>query len=733
MKNQFGKIMGVCLFIGSFIGVAQTSNEGRVIAKFTTDPIQIDGILDEKVWANADSISDFYQYFPTDAQKANNQTIVKILYDANYLYLGAIAKSKGNNFVVSSLKRDFGGTSNDNISFLFDTFNDGANAFVFGVTPYGVQREGLVSGGGADFNTTWDNKWQVESKMYDDYYVVEVAIPFTSLKFVEGSESWRFRAYRWDLQTNEQSTSTRVPQNQLLSSLAYMNELVFEKPLGRSRTPLTLIPYVNALAEKDFVLDDSNTTLKVGGDAKIAISNGMNLDITINPDFSNVEVDDIFTNLTRFEVFLPEKRQFFIDNADLFSNYGSGLDDRPFFSRRIGIARDTLGNRIENQILGGVRLSGKLNQNWRLGFLNLQTAADRTNEISSFNNSMIAFQKKMFSRSNLGFFLVNRQTFDDYDFLDPNERYNRVVGIDYDLASPDNTWTGNFYVHKSFQPGDNKGNFSTQTFLIRNTRVWRFAADMVYVDEEYRADLGFVPRKDIIKNGLSAGRNFYPENSAITRHSVNALSVLFWRPTLNYQNTDQLFMLSWEAAFKDQSTLEAQVINNFIFLTNPFDPTRTPGAEPLPGNEEYRFNRGNLKYQSGFTGLFTYGAQIGAGEFFNGHSYNATVEAGFRFQPWVQLNLALNYDGIRLPDPYADADIWLVSPRAEVTFTNNLFWSTLIQYSNQRENIGINSRLQWRFAPLSDWFLVYNDNYFTGQFEPQYRSINLKITYWLNL
>lgn len=732
MPKKFELTLFVLLLFSGIFGYAQNT-ERSIQVKYINDFIELDGILDEQVWEEADSLDNFFQFFPTDSVRAVSQTTVKILYDELNLYIGVRADAKSGNYVVSSLKRDFGGTSNDNISFLFDTFSDGANAFVFGVTPYGVQREGLVSEGGSAFNTTWDNNWQAESQMYDDHYVLEIAIPFTSLKFVEESQSWRFRAYRWDLQTNEQSTSARVPQNQMLSSLAYMNELVFEKPLGRSRTLLALIPYVNTLAEKDYAADNSNLDFKVGGDAKIAVSNGMNLDITINPDFSNVEVDDIFTNLTRFEVFLPEKRQFFIDNADLFSNYGSGRDDRPFFSRRIGIARDPEGNRIENQILGGVRLSGKLDQDWRLGFLNLQTAADRENEIASFNNSMLAFQKKMFSRSNLGFFVVNRQTFDDYDFLDPKERYNRVIGIDYDLASPDNVWTGNFYVHKSFQPDDSKGNFSTQAFIVRNTRNWRFAADLVYVDEEYRADLGFVPRKDIIKNGLSATRNFYPDSGNINRHSFGGLSVLFWRPTLNYQNTDQFFRFSWDAEFKDQSVLEAQIINNYIFLANPFDPTRSQGAEPLPGNRGYRFTQGTLKYQSNLSKLFTYGGEVSAGGFFNGESYGAGIRAGYRFQPWVQLNLAVNYDGIRLPQPYADADIWLVSPQAEVTFTKNLFWSTLVQYSNQRENLGINSRLQWRFAPLSDLFLVYNDNYFTNRFEPRYRSINLKFTYWLNL
>jgi hypothetical protein len=174
----------------------------------------------------------------------------------------------------------------------------------------------------------------------------------------------------------------------------------------------------------------------------------MNLDITVNPDFSNVEVDDIFTNLTRFEVFLPEKRQFFIDNSDLFGNFGSSRDASPFFSRRIGLARDTSGNLIENRIIGGLRLSGKLNQDWRLGFLNIQSAEDVDNGIPSNNNMMLAIQRRVFSRSNIGFFILNRQSFQDYDFLDSNDEYNRVVGMDYNLASVDNTWTGKFYLHR---------------------------------------------------------------------------------------------------------------------------------------------------------------------------------------------------------------------------------------------------------------------------------------------
>ena len=161
----------------------------------------------------------------------------------------------------------------------------------------------------------------------------------------------------------------------------------------------------------------------------------MNLDLTLNPDFSQVEVDDQVTNLTRFEVSLPEKRQFFIDNSDLFASFGDERDANPFFSRRIGIAKDTAGDFIENRIIAGLRLSGKLTKDLRVGVLNIQTAKDEENEIPSNNNTMIALQQRVFSRSNIGAFFINRQSFEKNDFVDREDEYNRVVGLDYNLAS----------------------------------------------------------------------------------------------------------------------------------------------------------------------------------------------------------------------------------------------------------------------------------------------------------
>jgi hypothetical protein len=329
--------------------------------------------------------------------------------------------------------------------------------------------------------------------------------------------------------------------------------------------------------------------------------------------------------------------------------------------------------------------------------------------------------------------MINRQTFKDYDFISNNDRYNRVGGIEYNLASADNVWTGKFYLHKSFQPGDTKGNFSSSAYLKYNIRNYLLATTIVYIDQDFRADLGYLPRTGIFKTGNSFKRNFYPANGVINRHSFELLSVLYWRPNYDFKKTDHELSGIWDFEFKNKSTLKLKYANNYIFLMQDFDPTRSKDGVPLPGQNGYYFNQLTSGYQSNKTNLLTYSAETAFGEFYNGHSFSAGGNLSYRMQPWVSVGMAVKYDGLRLPDPYSDADLWLMSPKLEVTFSKSLFWSTLVQYSNQRDNLGINSRLQWRFAPLSDLYLVYNDNYFIDNFGPRFRSVNLKLNYWLNI
>ena len=732
-RNYF--VFLLSLLFSIFCSNAQTQQKSFVV-KYIDEPITLDGTLDESVWQTAESASKFYQYFPTDSVQAIQQSDIKMLFDETTLYVGITVYAAGNDFVVPSLQRDFRAGGSDNITLMFDTFNDGTNAFLFGTNPYGVRREALVSNGGttlSGFTTSWDVKWRGETKMYDKYYVSEWAIPLTSFKFKQGETKWRFNSYRFDVQSNESSTWMQIPQNQFIFNLAFMGDMIFEKPLGKSRTPFTLVPYVNGISLKDFENNTSENTVKVGGDAKVAIGNGMNLDITVNPDFSNVEVDNLIINTTRFAIALPERRQFFIDNVDLFGTFGSQRDANPFFSRRIGIAENADGETIENPIIAGFRLSGKLNEDWRLGVLNIQTEADEENEITSNNNTVVALQKKMFSRSNLSFLFINRETFGDYEFLDPTDRYNRVVGVDYNLASADNTWVGKFFYHKSFASQIGNADDAAGATLEYFTKNLNLGFRSSYVGNDYRSDLGFIRRKDIIALRPYVEYNFWPEDSKLIRHGFRFGPNAIFRPTFDYQNTDYTIFYSWDAQFQGQEEVGIRVFDRYTFLVDPFDPTSTDGAIELPGNLGYHYLSGEIGFQSDRRKVFSYDMEVGYGEFYNGTRSTFEGSATLRLQPKVLLSLNLRYNGISLPDPYPSADLWLVSPRVEITFNKSIFWTTLVQYGSQIDNLGINSRLQWRFAPLSDLFIVYNDNYFVNNFMPRNRSINLKLTYWLNI
>ncbi|CAI8215387.1 MAG: Uncharacterised protein [SAR116 cluster bacterium] len=710
--------------------------EKKIFVKLINEPIVVDGDLSEPIWQEAGAAENFQQYFPSDSILAKQQTQIKMLYDNSTLYLGVTVYSSGNQYIIPSLQRDFRAGNNDNISFLFDTFKDGTNAFLFGTNPLGVRREALITGGGADlsgFTTSWDVKWRGETKIGDGYYTAEIAIPLTSFKFREGETSWRFNSYRFDMQENETSTFAKIPQNQLVFNLAFMGEMVFEEPLGKSRTPLALIPYVNGLASRDFDISDSDAQYKVGGDAKIAVGNGMNLDLTLNPDFSNVQVDNVVTNLTRFEISLPERRQFFIDNNDLFGNFGNARDENPFFSRRIGLATNKDGQTIENRIIAGMRLSGKLSEDWRLGLLSIQTDEDLENEIASNNNTVFSLQKKLFSRSNIGLFFINRETFKDYDFQEDNDKYNRVFGVDYNLASADNKWVGKFFLHGSMTPEERDQESAGGAELVFNSRYFNMGLRGNYVGEGFQSDLGFVRRKDIIAARPFVELAFWPKKGKVNNHNLRLSPNAIWRPGLDMQNTDFTMFSSWTTKYRNQSEISGRMFNRYTFLTEEFEPSGKDNAVPLPGNVGYHYTSFEIRYQSDRRKVFSYSIEPGFGQFYEGHRNVIAGSFNLRLQPKVIVGLQYEYNQLRMPKPYSNTEITIISPRVDITFNKSVFWTTLVQYSNRNDNLGVNSRVQWRFAPLSDLFVVYNDNYFVTDFGPKFRSLNLKFTYWLNI
>ncbi len=712
------------------------AQQKEVHVKWIEEEISLDGKLDEGVWNTTDVATDFWQYFPTDTLLSTSQTEIRMLFDKKYLYIGIKLYSQGDDYVVPSLKRDFSARANDNISMMFDTYRDGNNAFMFGTNPEGVQREALISGGGAeskDFRSTWDVKWENVSKKYKGYYIAEMKIPLASFKFRDQETRWRFTSYRFDTQSNEWSTWGNTPQNQTVMSLAFMGNMIFERPLNKVKTPFAVVPYVSANVSRDYEVGDTSTDFSIGGDAKIPIGNSMNLDLTVNPDFSQVEVDELVVNLTRFEVFLPEKRQFFIDNADLFSDFGSIGSANPFFSRRIGIAEDLEENTIENNIIAGARLSGKINNNLRIGLLNIQTAEDAANEIPTNNNTVVAVQQKVFSRSNIGFIFVNRQVTKTTDFVEEAEEFNRVIGLDFNLRSEDNKWSGKYYLHKSFAPEAGDKEMSSGGFVEYNTREWKFNLSGIYVGDDFQADLGYIRRNDIVTIDPKATRVFYPIGSKINTHTLEVRGSSTWSPELDFKYTDGMVDLEYQIQFRNQSSIEMALNSRYTYLLEDFDPTGSDDGEPLPAFSEYNYNKLDFTYASDRRKAFSFTARTDLGEFFNGYRYSVTSDFRLRLQPYFTASFRSSVNYIDLPDPYPTETIWFVGPKFEFTFTKNLFWSTFVQFNSQDEDFSINSRLQWRFKPLSDLYVVYNDNYKTTPFSPGTRALIVKFTYWINI
>lgn len=710
-----------------------TAGQGLYLRRANT-PIVLDGIPDEAAWLTGQPAKDFWENFPSDTTRCAWRTEVYMTYDDEHLYIGARCYAPGQNYIVPSLRRDYSAGGSDNLTFLIDPFQDRTNAFIFGMNPLGVMREAFLSNGGRsddDWLDEWDNRWRGESAVFPDHWSCELAIPFSSLRFPEGKRDWYFNSYRFDTQSNTRSTWQPIPQNQIIMNLAYMGNMRWEEaPKVRSKS-IALIPYVTGGLQRDREAAlPTARTFNAGMDVKIPITTGLNLDLTVNPDFSQVEVDQQVINLDRFELFFPERRQFFLENADLFSTFGNEAAN-PFFSRRIGIARDADGNAFSTPIYYGARLSGKLDNDWRIGLLNMQAAKDADQGLPAYNYTVAALQRKLFARSNVGIIAVNKQDFSggSVDTLGLYNDYNRVIGLDYNLASSDNRWTGKAYYHQSFSPNQGQAAGSQGAQISYRVRRWAGSVQQRYVGEDFNAEVGFVPRANYIQTNTSVDYFFYPEASRTNRHGPQFNTRLVWTPGTG--STDRSYFLSWNFNYTNNSNLRITLLQEYIYLLDAFDPTRTD-ATPLPAQTGYVYNRFNGAYQSDSRRKVSFFIEPSVGQFFNGHRYGLATRLTWRYQPLGQVSLTTNYNYIDLPAPYATAALFLIGPRIDLTFTKNLFLTTFFQYNDQIDNVNINARLQWRFAPVSDFFLVYTDNYNSLDWRVKNRALVAKLTYWLN-
>ena len=693
----------------------------QIEIKKTNEDIIIDGILNENTWKEAAVGKDFFMITPIDEGRARQFSEARIAFDDSFLYIAVIFFNNAiqGDYVVESLQRDFSFGKNDNFLVALDPFDNQTTGFAFGLNAYGAQWDGtMFNGRNVDLN--WDTKWYSEVQFDEEKWICEIAIPFKSIRYEEGSQRWGINFSRLDLKASEKSSWAPVPRQFPSVSLAYAGALLWNTPPPPQGKNISLIPYLSNNRIYTNTADTENT-IKLGGDLKYTLTSALNLDLTLNPDFSQAEVDQQVTNLDRFELFFPERRQFFLENADLFSNFGYNTL-RPFFSRRIG---------LNVPIIGGARLSGNLDENWRIGLMDIQTQKEESLGLSSENFGVFSLQRKVLDRSNISMIFVNKQELNGNTEIE-KPKYNRNVGIEYNYFSTDNLWDGKILFLKSFDSmKDNRGAVFASHIGYQSTR-WNWRIQQEYVARSYDAEVGFVPRKNYIKLETLGGHLFYTDSeTSLLSHGPQLKRTYFFDS--EFGKKDQIEEYKYLLNFKNRSRLSISWSKNFIELLSDFDPIRTQIASLKKGST-HQWSSFNFSYDSKPQNRFTYALGVLTGGYYNQGKRSAFLsELGYRFQPLLEINTVANYNRIELPQPWNTNSFWLLGIKANLTLSNKLFFSNLYQYNEQLGLWNFNSRLQWRYKPASDLFLVFNSNEMKIPEMSNGWNLTLKINYWLNL
>ena len=703
----------------SLTSAGTVNQKYQIHAKRTKGAIKLDGIINEEDWLTAEKAKDFFMVLPYDTGHSVAKSEVMMTYDDKAFYMAVIFyDTVPGKRPVESLRKDFVFGNNDNFLAFIDPYNDQTTGYSFGVNAAGAIWDGTMSGGAA-VNLIWDCKWESKTKNYPDKWITEMKIPFKSVRYNPQVDHWNIQFSRQDLKLNEKSAWAPVPRQFPTASLAYAGQLKWDTPPPKSGLKLALIPYVYGSASRNFEKpEDTRYRKDFGFDAKLGLSSSLNLDLTYNPDFSQAEVDDQVTNLERFELYFPEKRQFFLENSDLFSNFGA-TSIRPFFSRRIG---------LDAPVNAGVRLSGKIGQDLRIGVMDMQTGSE--GDFLSRNFFVASVQKKIFSRSNIAAIFVNKQQLSVPADWTGND-YNRVAGLEYNMASRNNFWTGKLFGQKSFTPRALASEEYSQGVNVAYSRKnYLLEFLQLYVGKDFNAETGYVPRRDFLQINPRATVKFYPKNGPLEYHGFFTEVDNTYKPD-NRELTDREVSLDYIFQFKSRAHLEFKSNYWYVLLRQDFDPTNR-GSNYLLSGSSYKWSDFSMLFNSDNRKMFKYDFQAGYGGYFNGNRWFMKGTINYRFQPYGYISLIYSYNDLSLPDPWGHTKFWLVGPKLDVTFTDKLFFTTYVQYNEQLDNLNINARFQWRYKPVSDLFLVYTDNYFPGNMNVKNRALVLKLSYWFN-
>ena len=705
--------------------------ERRLTAVRAPGAITLDGALDEAAWSEAPVANGFIQNDPREGTDATFDTDVRVLYTDDALYFGVFAHDmEPSKIIVSDLKKDYNTGSSDGFRIVLDTFHDGRNGYQFATNPAGAKWDSQMAGEGRDNNANWDGIWDVKTRITETGWFAEIWIPFRTLKFGDSDpQVWGVNFERKVRRLNEDSYWAPIPRIYDVQRVSLAGTLEGMRGLHAGKN-IRVKPY--ALTSGSRLTSTPMAGDFEGGlDVKYGVTSGLVWDFTVNTDFSQVEADEQQVNLTRFNLFFPEKRDFFLENQGIFAfgtdngnggggNFGAGRtnqiqDMRLFFSRRIGLSDD--GQSLP--ILGGTRLSGRQGA-YSIGVLNIQQRED--GGVPATNFTSLRLRRDVLANSDIGAVLLDKEV--------GGPRFNRMAGFDANFRFGGLTMNG--FAAKTFSPAPGvldatSGNdVSTRANIEYRNRQWRLSTRYTTIGDRFNDELGFIPRVGVNEWNAQINRTLRPSwlPRAIREFMPHWVLVQSNRADgsgLDLRQQDFHFAIN----FANGSFIEPGANTNLEVIRTPFT-LNGPRGVKIPAGQ-YEYTEYFLTYRANDSARAAMGARYSIGRFYGGYKHNYAV--GPTFRPNEKLNAAVTLNLNQISLPTASYLSTLATTRVNYNFNTKVFVNALLQYNTDSHQLSSNIRFNVIHRPLSDIFFVYNEHRDEYIGLLQDRSLIAKMTY----
>ena len=691
--------------------------------KLTETPTLDGMIVGDAAWEGVVPTNGFTQIQPNEGYDATRNTDVYIGYTDTALYVGVVAYDDDpSTIIVADSRRDSSLDETDSFRFVIDGLLDKQNGYLFGTNPAGIQydaqviKEGSAGGfgtGAGGFNLNWDASWNVEARITDTGWVAEFEIPFTTLRYGKGDEqTWGINFQRNIRSNNEIAFWAPLNRQRDINRISEAGTLQGIRPPDSRNLQIT--PYILMSREEGGGLDGTENDQEFGFDIKYSLTPSLTLDATYNTDFAQVEVDDAVVNLDRFSIFLPEKRPFFLENADQFK-VGTPQEVELFFSRRIGISD---GNEVP--IDGGVRLSGKVGAGTNLGVLYMSD--EGLPGVAAQNDYVVArVNQELPNRSSIGAIIVNRDGDGSINGSRSDDQ-NQTYAIDGTWGIGENLLLSGYFAQTD-TPGLTGDDYAFSTRMGYNSPKWSARLAYTEVQEDFNPEVGFLRRDDYRRGEGLIMRRYRPDGALLEVRPHIVISN-YWDLDGFQESGFQHYDVHWE--FKNGYRIDTGVNYLKDGLKDPFeiiDGVFVP-AGTYSGNEVQL--RGNTNRGA----PFSFEAQLNVGKRFGGDRIVFRPTVNYRIGETFSTELAYVYNKFDLPVAGGDFDVGLTRLRLSYSFTPQILLQALIQYNDQEEVLSTNVRFSVLRTANSGLFLVYNefDEQYPGA-PPTGRELIIKYNY----